>query len=140
MDSKGRMAIPARYRDELEKLCASKLVLTQERDGCLLLFPENEWENFSASIMGLANMSLKGRNRGLQRFYVGAARNLDMDAQGRVLVPPSLRKFAGLGKEVVLVGQGVRFELWAKEAWDACTNDMLGDDMDLSGGLEDFSM
>jgi MraZ protein len=118
IDDKGRMAIPARYRDVLSGGCEGHLVVTiHEEDQCLLLYPLPVWEKIEKDIDNLP--SLHPRVRKLQRTLVGHAEDIGMDKAGRVLVPANLRLIAGLDKKAILVGQGKKFELWSEEAWQA---------------------
>ena len=117
LDSKGRLAIPARHRDMLLAHCAGKLVLTADPDGCLLMYPEPEWQPIRDKLNKLS--SFNSRSRALQRRLVGYAENVEMDGAGRVLIPPTLRSYAVLDKRVMLVGQGNKFELWDEAKWQA---------------------
>ena len=116
LDAKGRMVIPSRYRDELVERAQGKLIFTVDKDQCLLLYPLPEWEQVERKLMGLPSMH--ARSRKLQRLMVGHATDVDLDGQGRVLVPPELREFAGLEQRGMLVGQGNRFELWDESRWN----------------------
>ncbi|MFP5414803.1 MAG: division/cell wall cluster transcriptional repressor MraZ [Gammaproteobacteria bacterium] len=116
MDAKGRMAIPARYRDALTTGCDGQLVATIDiEDRCLFLYPLPAWQEIEAQIAKLPTFNPDTRR--LQRLLIGHARELEIDSNGRVLIPPELRTYAGLDKEVVLVGQGHRFELWSAASW-----------------------
>ncbi len=118
MDAKGRMAVPARYRDALTAGCDGQLVATIDiEDRCLFLYPLPAWQEIEAQIAKLPTFNPDTRR--LQRLLIGHARELEMDSNGRLLIPPELRTYAGLDKEVVLVGQGHRFELWSTESWNA---------------------
>lgn len=115
LDVKGRFAVPTRHRDTL--LSGGRtIVLTAHPDGCLLLYPRVAWEPIGAKIHALS--SFNEQARWWQRLLVGFAEEIDLDAQGRVLVSPALRKFAQLKKDVMLVGQGSHFEIWDAAAWD----------------------
>ena len=116
LDSKGRLAVPARHRDVLLERCRGHLVITADADRCLLMYPLPEWEVIQQKLEGLSN--LDPRVRELQRRLIGFAVDSEMDAAGRVLVPPALRHYAQLTKNVVLVGQGKKFELWNQERWE----------------------
>lgn len=116
LDVKGRLAVPARHRDALLERCAGHLVITADADHCLLVYPLPDWELIQQKLEGLSN--LDPRVRELQRRLIGFAVDVDMDGAGRVLVSPALRAYAHLDKEVVLVGQGKKFELWNKDGWD----------------------
>ena len=118
LDAKGRLAIPSRHREALAE-GASQLIVTADPSRCLLLYPPSAWEPIQARRMGLS--SFDERTRGLQRLLVGHADDLEIDAAGRILVPPALRRYASLDKLVVLVGQGRKFELWDETAWAAQT-------------------
>lgn len=117
LDNKGRLVVPARHRDVLLERCGGHLVITADPDQCLLLYPLPEWEVIQQKIDSLSN--LDRRVRVLQRQFVGNAVDTEMDAAGRVLVPQELREYAQLDKDVVLAGQGKKFELWNREAWKA---------------------
>lgn len=121
LDSKGRLVIPARYRDILLERCAGKLVITADPDKCLLLYPLCEWEVIRKRLYELPNVDPRVRN--LQRRIAGQAVNTPIDAAGRVLITPELREYAQLEKDVVLVGQDNKFELWNADAWKALTRD-----------------
>ena len=115
LDSKGRLAMPAKYRDVLQLRAGGKLVVTADSALCLLLYPAPDWEPIQERLMGLS--SFNARTRDLQRLLVGNASDVEMDAAGRILLPGPLRKFAALDKDVALVGQGARFELWDEVKW-----------------------
>ena len=115
LDAKGRFAMPARYREFLAASCEGELIITIEKSGCLMIFALPDWEEREEQL--LAAPSLDPQVQSLQRLYVGYATESTFDAQGRILIPPSLRKFAGLEKQVVLVGQGQKFELWDEQRW-----------------------
>ncbi len=117
LDAKGRMAVPARYREQLMAECDGQLVVTVDPDGCLLIYPLPVWEQIEQALMQLPTLNEQSRN--LQRLLVGHATETGFDAQGRILIPTPLRSFASLGKKVVLIGQGRRFELWDEEGWHA---------------------
>jgi MraZ protein len=116
LDSKGRLAVPARHRDALVERCAGHLVITADADRCLLVYPLPDWELIQQKLEGLSN--LDPRVRELQRRLIGFAVDVDMDGVGRVLIAPALRQYAQLEKNVVLVGQGKKFEIWNQENWE----------------------
>ena len=123
LDAKGRLAIPARYRERLRSCCESRLVVTIDRERCLLVYPEPTWIEVERKLDQLPSFNEQARM--LQRLYIGHAQEVDMDGQGRVLLPPGLRRFASLDKRVALVGQGKRFELWDEETWNGKCDDWL---------------
>ena len=139
LDTKGRLAVPARYREALVALCGGRLVITADYDKCLLIYPLPDWEPIQQQLMGFSSLNPKIRD--LQRQLIGYAEDIEMDAAGRVLVSAALRDFAGLQKNVVLVGQGNKFELWDKERWEEVLGRGAGfTDGDLPPELEGFSL
>ncbi|MDX1795361.1 MAG: division/cell wall cluster transcriptional repressor MraZ [Hydrogenovibrio sp.] len=124
MDAKGRLAIPKRYRESIEEASDSQLVATIDlHSPCLLLYTMDEWEVIERKLMSLPNMDPQARL--VQRLLLGHASEMEMDAQGRILLPSLLREHAKLDKNVILLGQGNKFELWSQDAWDASRPDML---------------
>ncbi|HHB13159.1 MAG TPA: transcriptional regulator MraZ [Chromatiales bacterium] len=117
LDAKGRMAMPARYRDQLMACCGGKLIVTLDRDGCLLIYPLPNWEVIENELMKLPSMN--PAVRAIQRLLLGHATECELDGQGRLLIPGPLRQVAGLGRQIVLIGQGNKFELWDEAAWAA---------------------
>ncbi len=115
LDTKGRLTIPSRYRDELSSQGDGRVVVTVDPSKCLLLFPLPEWEPIEKKLNSLS--SFNPQTRSLQRLLVGNAADLELDAAGRILLPPMLREFAVLDKSVVLVGQGTKFEIWNELRW-----------------------
>ncbi len=143
LDAKGRFAIPTRYRKRLTECCALHLVITIDpADRCLLIYPEPEWQEIERKLMKLP--SFNKPNRRLQRLLVGHAVDVDMDIQGRILLPPPLREFAQLNKHAVLIGQGNKFELWDEGHWNELRESWLEEpaleQMDLSADLETLSI
>lgn len=117
LDPKGRMAIPARYRQTVQEDSNNQLVATIDPESlCLLLYPLSEWEEIERKLEALP--SFNPASRRIQRLLMGHASELELDAQGRVLIPPLLRDYARLEKSVVLVGQGKKFELWGEDEWE----------------------
>lgn len=118
LDAKGRLSVPARYREQVASACANRLVVTVNPwDKCLWLYPAPEWEIAEAKLMQLSDAErLDRRTKQILRGY---ATDCDLDGHGRILIPPELREFAGLERDVVLLGQGNRFEIWNRPAWDA---------------------
>lgn len=142
LDAKGRLAVPTRYRERLQERCASQLVVTIDRDHCLLIYPLPEWQEIERKLMKLPSFNKTARN--LQRLLVGHATEVEMDGQGRVLLPPALRDFARLDKRVVLIGQGNKFELWDEERWsnhsEGWLDEMELDDLDLPSDFDTLSI
>jgi MraZ protein len=138
LDAKGRLAVPSRHRDALMSQSAGRLVLTAHPHGCLLLYPQPAWEPIQAKLTSLS--SFNKQSSALQRLLVGHAEDIEMDSAGRLLVSPTLREFAKLDKQTMLVGQGSHFELWNMEAWKAQLAGVVGDDVALPDELEGFSL
>lgn len=128
LDAKGRLAMPARYRDELVASCDGQLVVTVHPDRCLLVYPRPEWERVEQNLMSRPN--LKPAVVRLQRLLVGHASDCDLDGSGRLLLPPPLRRFASLDKQVVLLGQGKKFEVWDQATWDQSCEQMFEEGID----------
>lgn len=118
LDAKGRLAMPARYRDELVSRCSGQLIVTIDAiDPCLCVYPLSEWELIENKLRELA--SFREENRRLQRLLIGNAVDIDLDGNGRFVVPPRLREYAGLDKRAMLVGQLNKFQLWDEDSWNA---------------------
>lgn len=115
LDDKGRMVMPTRYREQITERAQGKLVVTVDRDRCLLIYPLPEWDLIESKLMNLPSLHLQARR--LQRLMVGHATDLELDGHGRMLLPPELRAYAGLGHHGMLIGQGNRFELWDELIW-----------------------
>jgi len=109
------MAIPTRYREGIDTRSGGSLVATIDRDPCLLLYPLPDWEDMERRLMRLPGN--KPAVRAYQRRIVGHAAEMEMDSHGRILISKELREFAGLEKQVKLIGQGNKFELWDEGRW-----------------------
>jgi len=114
-DTKGRISIPTKYREELLRISKKKLICTIDLDYCLLLYPLHSWLKIEDQIMKLP--TLNATSRKLQRLLVGHATDIEMDKSGRLLIPNELRDFSMIKKEAMLIGQGNRFELWDYLRW-----------------------
>jgi len=140
LDAKGRLAIPTRYRARLLEQGAGQLVVTVDSGHLLLLYPLPEWLKVEARLNALPTTNPRARQ--LQRLLVGHATEVEMDAAGRVLLPPPLREFAALDKRVALIGQGNKFELWDQARFDETREKWLkpdGEDSPLIAELESLS-
>ena len=139
LDTKGRMALPTRYRPRLEEDSRRQCVVTIDtEERCLLLYPYADWEFIERKIESLSSFNQDTRR--IQRLLMGHATEVELDSQGRVLLPPLLREYADLDKKVVLVGQGKKFEIWSQLAWDAKREVWLSESSKLgqvSGGIPD---
>jgi MraZ protein len=141
LDDKGRMVIPNRYREQITELAQGKLIVTVDKDQCLLIYPLPEWEQIERKLMSLPSLNATARR--LQRLMVGHATDLPLDGHGRVLLPPELREFAKLGRHGMLIGQGNRFELWDEARWSERRDAWLANEetpTDLPSELESLSL
>jgi len=126
MDAKGRLAMPARQREPLLSQCEGRIVVTIDtQTTCLAIYPLPEWERIERDIQNLP--ALKPAVKRFQRLMLGYATDLELDANGRMLLPPALRDYARLDKKLVLVGQGNKLELWSEELWLAEREQALKD-------------
>jgi len=110
LDAKHRITVPVRHRDLLLALSGGQLTLTKHPDGFLIVFPRPAWHAFREKLLAMPMSTERWR-----RVFLGSADDVEMDAASRVLVAPALREAAGLGKEVLLIGNGHRLELWDKQ-------------------------
>ena len=112
MDDKGRLAIPARFREEL----GEGVVVTRGFDRCLMGFPRPIWEQLAQQVSGLSLG--QGEARNLRRLLFSGAADMQLDRQGRILIPQNLREYAGLGDQVIVAGLNTHFEIWANARWN----------------------
>ena len=112
IDAKGRLIIPSKFRE----LLGEEFVLTKGLDGCLSIYPMDEWNAFEEKLRALPLTNKNART--FTRFFVAGATNCELDKQGRILLPATLREFAGLEKDVVLTGMLNRIEIWSKDKWN----------------------
>jgi len=116
LDDKGRVVIPTRYRPLVAERSGSRLVVTVDRDQCLLIYPHPDWEQIEQQLMKLPSLNPQARR--LQRLMVGHATEVELDGHGRLPFSPELREFAGLTRGAMLIGQGKRLELWDETRWN----------------------
>jgi mraZ protein len=121
IDAKGRLIVPSKFRE----LLGEEFILTKGLDGCLSIYPMDEWEILEGKLRELPLMKKDARI--FARFFVAGATQCELDKQGRILVPATLREFANLDKDVVLTGNINRIEIWGKTQWSENSN---YDDMD----------
>ena len=118
LDSKGRLAVPSRYRERLAESCGGKLVLTISLlERCLVAYPFPHWQSIEDALKSLPALDTKAQ--ALSHLLIGHASECDMDGHGRLLVPQTLREFAGFGKRIKMLGQVSKFELWDDDTWTA---------------------
>jgi len=131
LDSKGRIAVPAKYRQSIIESAASHMIITFDPyDNCLLIFTLEHWETTEAGLQALSNS--KPLHRRLRRIMLSHATEVDMDASGRLLIPSVLRERAKLKKDVMLIGQGKTFQLWDESSW----HKLVEEDMSVLSGDE----
>jgi MraZ protein len=140
IDAKGRLAIPTRYRDRIISRCDGQLVITVDKDYCLLLYPYPDWEEIERKLMRLPSLNKQARR--LQRLMVGYATEIEMDGNGRILLSKELREFSSIDRQSILIGQGNKFELWDDDSWNKKRDSWLSmeDEAGLSTELETLSL
>ncbi len=116
LDAKGRLFIPAKLREQL----GDSFVVTKGLDDCLFVYPQEAWEELEQKIRQLP----MSKSRSLQRFFLSSAADVTVDRQGRIVIPPVLRGYAKLERDVVVIGVGERAELWDARRWNAYTDDL----------------
>lgn len=131
IDTKGRIIVPAKFRESL----GEEFVVTLGLDGCLFVYPNNEWENF---VKELKNLPGNKEARQLQRYFMAGAASLEVDKQGRILIPSKLREAVGLEKDVVFVGVLNKIEIWSKGRWEA--NNSFDNMDDIAENMSNFGL
>ena len=121
VDAKGRLIVPSKFREQL----GNEFVVTKGLDGCLFVYDKKSWEEFETKLQSLPLMNKEARK--FVRFFQSGANEVEVDKQGRILLPVPLREYAALGKDVVLIGMAGRVEIWSKERFD---QESTYDDMD----------
>ncbi len=135
LDNKGRLIIPARFREVIKANGGDKVMVTG-MDGCLLGYPINDWRKLESKIVEMSEKS--ARIRRFRRVFIGGASECNCDKQGRILISQPLRKYANLGKEIALVGVLDHFEIWRRERWDRERAE-LDKDMKSEGGPDEIA-
>lgn len=143
LDNKGRITVPTRYRQSLLDDCQGQLVCTIDtQQPCLLLYPLSEWEEIELKLRRLSSMN--PHERRLQRLLLGYASEGEMDKSGRLLLTAPLRQHAKLDKQIMLVGQLNKFEIWDTDTWNAQVQEDIATELDgdfeLTERLQDFSL
>lgn len=117
IDSKGRIIIPSKFRDDLGPI----FIMTKGLDNCLFVYPKNEWQVLEEK---LKSLPLTNRDaRAFVRFFFAGATECELDKQGRILIPSNLREHSKLEKEAVIIGVSTRVEIWSKSEWDTYNED-----------------
>lgn len=136
IDTKGRLAIPTRYRSAFSMEEKNPLVVTIDtEEPCLLLYTAMQWQVIEANLQKLPSFNAAARR--IQRLLIGHATDIELDANGRILLPTVLRTYAQLEKDVVMIGQGNKFELWNKEFWEEKREQWLAEEASHQGVLPD---
>lgn len=130
LDSKGRMVLPARFREEL----GQSVVATIGIERCVSVYPQAQWEAFLGRLEALSTGSNKSRN--LRRIILASAHEMEVDGMGRILVPQQLRDYAGIGQEVSVNGNGDKVEIWDKASWESYRDSSWEDLRELAEGVE----
>lgn len=123
LDTKGRLIMPAKLRQDI----GDKFILTKGLDGCLFAFSQTEWNNFEEKLKSLPLSDKNARN--FVRFFLSGATECEIDKQGRFLIPNNLRTAANLEKDVIIIGVGTRIEIWNKETWEKCDEEISADEI-----------
>ena len=123
LDVKGRLIMPAKLRIDM----GEKFIVTKGLEGCLFAFSQNEWLNFETKLKSLPLSDKNARN--FVRFFLSGATECELDKQGRFLIPNNLRMAASLEKEAVIIGVGTRLEIWNKETWQNCDDNISADEI-----------
>ncbi len=134
LDAKGRVSLPAKFRAEM----TGSLVIARGFDGCLYVFPAEEYSGFLESILEKNDFDPKIRQ--LRRYLTAGAVEAELDSAGRINIPPALREHAGLGKDVSIIGNGQRIEIWDVEKWAAYNGETAAEIENLAKELADASL
>lgn len=133
IDLKGRLFIPARFREGL----GDRFVITKGLDGCLFAYPQPEWETLEQKLKSLP--FTKGDARAFVRFFFSGASECETDKQGRILIPGNLRDYAKLVKDVVVIGVSSRVEIWALEEWEKYSERAASSYEEIAEKIVDFN-
>ncbi len=132
VDAKGRLIIPSKFREVL----GEEFVISKGMDGCLFVYANDDWAAFEQKLTSLPMTNKEARK--FARFFLAGAAQVELDKQGRILLPAALREFAELDKDVVLVGVGSRIEIWSKEKYEAESDDVDMDD--IAASMEELGL
>lgn len=139
IDPKGRLSLPARYKDLIATI-ANLVVTIDTEENCLLLYPLKAWEKIEKNLQALPAFDINSRR--IQRLLIGHATDLELDKNFRILIPNVLRDYARLTKKVVMIGQGNKFEIWDEQLWQKRREEWLVVDMkhELSETFKDIRL
>lgn len=134
IDPKGRLIVPAKFREEL----GERFVATKGLDNCLFVYPMEEWKVLEQKLKGLP--FTKADARAFVRFFFSGATECELDKQGRILIPGNLREYAKLDKDVVVIGVSSRVEIWSKENWEKYSNETEVSYAEVAEKIVDFDL
>jgi len=134
IDSKGRLFIPARFREGL----GDKFILTKGLDGCLFVYPPKEWTAIEQKMRSLP--FTKADTRAFMRFFFSGAIECDVDKQGRILITSGLREYAGLEKETMIIGISSRVEIWSRQRWEEYSQAASASAEQIAEKIEEFDL
>lgn len=134
IDSKGRLIVPSKFREAL----GDEFVVTKGLDGCLFVYPMEEWTAFTDKLKELPLTKKDARQ--FSRFFLAGAASCEVDKQGRILIPAVLREFAGLEKDAVLVGVSSRIEIWSRSNWEKISDVDIEDMDNIAEHMEDIGI
>jgi len=134
IDAKGRVIIPAKFREEL----GDRFVLTKGLDNCLFVYSLDEWKNIEAKLKTLP--LTKKDARAFTRFFLAGAVECEIDKQGRILIPANLREHAKIEKDVIFIGVSTRVEIWSKEVWEEYSNNTDVSFEEIAEHLDDLNI
>ncbi len=137
IDAKGRLSVPSRFRDTLGSNYDERVIITNF-DQCLWAYPVSEWQVLEGKVSALPQFMEEVK--ALQRVFISAAVECPIDKQGRIIIPASLRDYAGMSRDVIIVGMTKRFEIWAKDRWDLVFNDAQSTLENLGSRLADLGL
>ncbi|SDG94856.1 MraZ protein [Alteribacillus persepolensis] len=132
VDDKGRMIVPSRFREGL----GASFVITRGMDQCLFIYPMDEWKRLEKKLKSLP--FTKKDARAFTRFFFSGAAECELDKQGRISIPSTLRRYAGLTKECVVIGVSARVEVWSKERWDEYFEESQESFSEIAENIVDF--
>ncbi|MDM7999438.1 MAG: division/cell wall cluster transcriptional repressor MraZ [Dehalococcoidia bacterium] len=131
IDEKGRTPLPPRFREQLHQ----GMVMTQGLEKCITVYPLEAWQNIADRLA--AQSANRSKTRRISRFTFATAFMTELDAQGRIAIPPPLRRYAGIGDAAVIAGVNTHFEIWSRENWEAESELMENEAWQISEGIED---
>lgn len=138
VDAKGRLSIPGKYRDVLARREGGGLVVTKDPDRCLVVLPLDEWKRLADKIKSIPGTVQVVKD--YKRFVHGEAVDCTLDRQGRILIPPDLRQFAQLDRDVMLVGVDDHFEVWSLDRWESKAEQMARDIDQIAGAIAGYGV